>query len=226
MIFNIVVIVPFLIALFFWIRGLWKQCISDVIVSSITLCVAIGAYFYAYQYISFVGIPWSFLLISATGGGVVVAIKRKEGIGKAYALAPIIAVCLSGVLFLGEQKWNASENSLLVLTPYRAAGTWVFDDPRAGLKAEPFISGIPEIIDELIAEAKVADADKGFRMIFSSQPFPNHQSKITWVRPESGGNWYYSEEYKLEGWLCPALFKYFRRAPRTIYVKAEGIKDS
>ena len=26
----------------------------------------------------------------------------------------------------------------------------------------------------------------------------------------------------IEGWLCPALFKYFPVAPDTLYVKAEG----
>ncbi len=38
---------------------------------------------------------------------------------------------------------------------------------------------------------------------------------------ESGGTWYYSDHYKMEGWLCPALFKYFPTAPREIYVRAE-----
>ncbi|MGH7971928.1 MAG: DUF6717 family protein [Limisphaerales bacterium] len=35
------------------------------------------------------------------------------------------------------------------------------------------------------------------------------------------GNWYFSPEFKIEGWLCPALFKYFDQAPTEIYVKAE-----
>jgi len=26
----------------------------------------------------------------------------------------------------------------------------------------------------------------------------------------------------MEGWLCPALFKYFEKAPKEIYVKAEA----
>jgi hypothetical protein len=25
----------------------------------------------------------------------------------------------------------------------------------------------------------------------------------------------------MEGWLCPALFKYFEKAPKEIYIKAE-----
>jgi hypothetical protein len=36
-----------------------------------------------------------------------------------------------------------------------------------------------------------------------------------------GGNWYYSRELCIEGWLCPALFKYFDVAPQTIYAKFE-----
>ncbi len=34
-------------------------------------------------------------------------------------------------------------------------------------------------------------------------------------------NWYYSDHYKMEGWLGPALFKYFPKAPRDIYVRPE-----
>jgi hypothetical protein len=28
----------------------------------------------------------------------------------------------------------------------------------------------------------------------------------------------------MEGWLCPALFKYFPTAPKTIFVKVEELK--
>ena len=31
-----------------------------------------------------------------------------------------------------------------------------------------------------------------------------------------------AEYYDSEGWLCPALFKYFKAAPKEIYVRAEG----
>ena len=30
-----------------------------------------------------------------------------------------------------------------------------------------------------------------------------------------------SEQYQKEGWLCPGLFKYYKQAPKDIYVKAE-----
>ena len=45
--------------------------------------------------------------------------------------------------------------------------------------------------------------------------------KFVWRRASAGGNWYYSEKYDAEGWLCPALFRYFKRAPGELYAKAE-----
>lgn len=113
----------------------------------------------------------------------------------------------------------SSVNSLFVIAPYKYEGLWVFDDPAVGLSKEPFISGIDTMIDKMVAD--IPNADRGFRAIFSAAPFPGAQSKLEWRRRESGGNWYYSEQFKMEGWLCPALFKYFASAPREIYVKVE-----
>ena len=111
-------------------------------------------------------------------------------------------------------------NSLFVIAPYRYEGMWVFDDPRVGLVREPFVSGIDIMIDRLVA--KIPNADKGFRLVFSPTPFPGHEMKLTWRRAEYGGNWYWSDEYQMEGWLCPALFKYFEKAPAELYARAEA----
>jgi hypothetical protein len=110
-------------------------------------------------------------------------------------------------------------NSLMVISPYKHQGMWVFDDPAVGLNKEPFIAGIDTMIDKLVAE--IPNAQQGFRAVFSASAFPGHTTKLEWRREESGGNWYYSDQYKMEGWLCPALFKYFATAPREIYVRAE-----
>ena len=110
-------------------------------------------------------------------------------------------------------------NSLMVIVPYKYEGIWVFDDPKVGLHREPFIAGIDTLIDK--ATAEIPDAQHGFRAIFSATPFPGASFKLQWRRPESGGNWYYSPEFNQEGWLCPALFKYFTAAPGEIYVKIE-----
>ena len=54
---------------------------------------------------------------------------------------------------------------------------------------------------------------------FSPQPFPSYTARFVWSRAEMDGNWYKWEERNMEGWLCPALFKYFEAAPKEIYVK-------
>jgi hypothetical protein len=110
-------------------------------------------------------------------------------------------------------------NSLMVISPYKHHGMWVFDDPSVGLDKEPFIAGIDTMIDKMTAD--IPHAENGFRAVFSAAPFPGFTEKLEWRRLESGGNWYYSDHYKMEGWLCPALFKYFPSAPREIYVRAE-----
>ena len=111
-------------------------------------------------------------------------------------------------------------NSIFVISPYRFQGTWVFDDLRVGLFHEPFVAGMPEIIDKLVED--IPDANKGFRLLFSAAPFPGHTVKFVWRRAEASGNWYYCEKYDSEGWLCPALLKYFKKAPKEIYVKVEA----
>jgi hypothetical protein len=44
------------------------------------------------------------------------------------------------------------------------------------------------------------------------------------VGEDGGGNWYYSAQLDLEGWLCPALLRYFAEAPKQLYVQAKGRK--
>jgi hypothetical protein len=136
----------------------------------------------------------------------------------------IISFLILGLLIFSgaclSNKYVAPTNSILILEPYRHSGTWVFDDPTTGLVQEPFVEGIPTMIDHLVKD--IPNANKGFRLLFSAKPFPGYMMKVTWLRSEHGGNWYYSEDLNMEGWLCPALFKYFKEAPKEIYVKAEN----
>lgn len=111
-------------------------------------------------------------------------------------------------------------NALSVLFPYRYEGMWVFDDPDAGLRKEPFVAGIDTMIDRIVAD--IPNAANGFKLIFSPTPFPGFAVKLEWRREEYGGNWYYCPQLNLEGWLCPALFKYFDKAPLELYGKAEA----
>jgi hypothetical protein len=131
-------------------------------------------------------------------------------------------VIFTGLHSSSQTRTIHAINSLFVIVPYKYEGTWVFDDPAVGLKKEPFIAGIDTMIDKVVAD--IPNAERGFRAIFSAMPFPGYTLKLQWRRQESGGNWYYCEKFSIEGWLCPALFKYFAEAPREIYVKAEALK--
>ena len=57
----------------------------------------------------------------------------------------------------------------------------------------------------------------GFRLLFSGSPFPGYEHELAWVSEEYGGNWYRWRDGNMEGWLCPALFKYFDAAPERIF---------
>ena len=112
-------------------------------------------------------------------------------------------------------------NSIMVIQPRWLAGTWVFTDETTGLVDEPFVFGVPGMIDRLVAD--IPGARKGFRLLFSASPFPGKQETLTHLREEGKGNWYRQESTGAEGWLCPALFHYFQVAPERIYIRAEGL---
>jgi hypothetical protein len=112
-------------------------------------------------------------------------------------------------------------NQIHLIIPYRQASTWVFDDPGVGLKAEPFVSGIPEMMSVLVRN--IPHAERGFRLLFSAQPFPGYQAELTLLRSEYGGQWYEWDLEHMQGWLCPALFKYFPEAPQRLYARAEPL---
>ncbi len=149
---------------------------------------------------------------------------------RSFKIWRILAVVLAVVLIAGGIAWNKGllqpfgayrpANSIMVISPYQYSGTWVFDDAAVGLKREAFVSGIPEMIDEMVKD--IPDAEAGFRLLFSTQPFPEYSNKLTWRRGDESGNWYYCQKYDKEGWLCPGLFKYYKEAPKEIYVKAEA----
>ena len=110
-------------------------------------------------------------------------------------------------------------NAINVIAPYKHHGMWVFDDPRVGLVQEPFVAGADTMIDRVVAD--IPDAEHGFTMIFSGAPFPGHQYRLDWKREEGGGNWYYSPQLDMEGWLCPALLKYFPDPPKQLFVQTK-----
>lgn len=108
-------------------------------------------------------------------------------------------------------------NEINIISPYQYHGQWVFDDPDKGLEKEAFVAGADDIIDSAVQD--IPEAEKGFNLIFSRHPFPGHQLKFDRQEPEAGGYWYYNEALNMKGWLCPALFKYFDKAPEHLYVQ-------
>jgi hypothetical protein len=54
-------------------------------------------------------------------------------------------------------------NAIRVIHPYRWNGMWVFDDPDVGLVREPFVAGVPEIIDHVVRD--IPNAGMGYQLI-------------------------------------------------------------
>lgn len=112
-----------------------------------------------------------------------------------------------------------NSGKVLTLYPYDFGGMMVFDDPEVGLDKEPFVMGVPEILYGMCEAVGIKDADTGFVLKFSDKPFAGQMLKADWLREEDGGNWYNVAGH--EGWLCPALFKYYDAAPQNIYIRVE-----
>ena len=152
--------------------------------------------------------------------------QKNFSVVRVLAVTVVLVAILLGVswklgLLPGLSGFTPPSNSIMVIMPYKHAGTWVFDDESVGLSKEPFVAGIPELMDQMVEE--IPNAEEGFRLLFSTQEFPGSTHHLEWRRGDQTGNWYYSEEYGKEGWLCPGLFKYYSKAPKHIYVKAEEI---
>ncbi|SMC25915.1 hypothetical protein SAMN02745857_02344 [Andreprevotia lacus DSM 23236] len=107
------------------------------------------------------------------------------------------------------------------IQPYLLQGLWVFDDATVGLVEEPFVEGTDTLIERAVAG--IPDADNGFELYFADQPFAGSQLTLLWRREDETGNWYYCAELAQEGWLCPALFKYFDAAPLAIHVAVQPL---
>lgn len=112
-------------------------------------------------------------------------------------------------------------NAINVIAPYKYLGMWVFDDAKVGLVQEPFVSGADAMIDRAVKD--IPGADKGFALVFSAAPFPGCQISLQWRHTDGSGNWYYSPELDMEGWLCPALLRYFAEPPPAIYAQARKL---
>ena len=81
----------------------------------------------------------------------------------------------------------------------------------------------PRILTSAGQEKATPEA-RWFRLLFAASPFPGYQKKLTWLRGDTGGNYYRLEDPPMEGWIYPAMFRYYKKAPKNFYVKAEGMR--
>jgi NAD-dependent deacetylase len=124
---------------------------------------------------------------------------------------------LDGVLTKDKVK---EDPVTFMIEIYKWEGFWVFDDARVGLVKEGLINGTNLIIDELV---KGCGKQKSYNLIFSNVPMFGY-IELTWLKMENsteGGHWYHSEDLNLDGWLCPALYLYFKEVPEKLYINIE-----
>ena len=113
----------------------------------------------------------------------------------------------------------------IVIEPYRVSGSWVFDFPPAGVIAQPFARGIPEMLDMVLARKQMENV-REFRLSFSSSPFPEWDGELVLVETEPGG-----PRYRLagvEGEPSGRLFLldfFFAEPPQKLYFRVEHIED-
>ncbi|QEG37175.1 DUF6717 family protein [Bythopirellula goksoeyrii] len=115
-----------------------------------------------------------------------------------------------------------AQNSITIIKPYKWEGQWVFDDERVDLVKEPFVAGADTLIDVAVERKEIANAEQGFLLLFSASAFPSADLRLEWVREEASGNVYKWADEGMEGWLCPALLKYFESPPAELYVQLKN----
>lgn len=142
-------------------------------------------------------------------------------LGSPLALEALLRAVAHSAGYSGHDR-VPRHGQIKVIRPYRWNGVWVFDDPAVGLDKEALVAGVPELIDIATLQAGIADPEAGFVALFSKDPFPTAQLCLEWTREEAGGNVYRWPEAGREGWLCPALLRYFDRAPRKLYIEVRN----
>jgi hypothetical protein len=114
-------------------------------------------------------------------------------------------------------KYIDMHNAVFSIRPYRWQNQWVFDDERVSLVKEPFVMGIPEMIDRAVAHLN--NPENGFTVLFNNTGLPNADLVLIKLHEDAGGNWYQCSQTGMKGWLCPALYKYYPEAPDKLYIK-------
>lgn len=117
-------------------------------------------------------------------------------------------------------------NELFAIKPYQWNGLWVFDDPERGLLRESLIAGADTVLEA--GTAHIPNRENGIVCVFASGPFPGHTISLRLVGPDDKmfGHNYWCEQFQVTAWLCPALLRYFPKAPRNLYVMFRAIQPN
>ncbi len=130
-------------------------------------------------------------------------------------------------------------NSIFQIRIYRTGPHgWAFDDEPRGITREPFVAGMPAIIDAMLrGQGHEAELVQSFEAQFSAAEFAGAPYVLHRSDQEFGGYWYRfdgatatpncvseTQEDSDYGWLCPALFHFFDEAPDAIYVAIPDVE--
>jgi hypothetical protein len=121
-------------------------------------------------------------------------------------------------------------NTLHLINAYmeNPGGLWVFDEPRFGLKAEPFVRSATDAIDRALDRKYPGAKFNRCRILFSTKPLPDSDLVIERIGDGSdateSGCMYLdrSDGVNAELWLCPAMCHYLgNTAPAKIFATFE-----
>ena len=119
------------------------------------------------------------------------------------------------------------KRQIFTLTFYRHQGQWVFDDERRDIFVEPLVCCADDVFDVISGRCD-DDSINRCTVNFSSSHITGFALHATYLGPEFGGSRYNTADMTpdapFEFWLCPALFAYFDRAPKDLYVQYVSIE--
>ena len=105
--------------------------------------------------------------------------------------------------------------NIITVKPYWHNQVWVFDDPVRGWWAKPFLGPSPEVVDQMLRQARLP-LRQSFVIAFADRDWPGvgYRFVLDWVRENSQGHWYRWNGMER---LYPALVQYFDAPPKQIY---------
>ena len=109
---------------------------------------------------------------------------RRLGIIAAIAVGVVLA--LAGQRPFPPRRAGAPANALLVIARIVMQALGFSMIRRRGLSAEPFVAGVPEMIDVLVQD--IPARPTAFGCYFPHGPF-RLPEELTWLRGDMGGNY-------------------------------------